>query len=226
MDRGERSVSCGPVVTTALRESCTTVSGRAFPRSVHRPARSGRAAIPLLLAALLLAACASGPDGPPLERVVDLPGDARSAVVYEQAGRDFRQTLLADPTIAPSSFYSTGRTDPLAKLVTVEQLQVVVDALAAQGLFTDARDTTLPGAPASLTVTIGERTWVWSRHPGMSTDELTRYFAALQGFQNIYNRVESFHALPGRDAVTEPERIERSNAAARERGDSDDRRLR
>lgn len=177
-----------------------TAATPASARPARRSAAALAAALPLAVFPLLAVACASPPE---LKRVIELTPTSAVTVVYEQPRQAFRQTLQSDDRITPADFYSARDADPLAKLLSTERMQVLLDALGQKGLFDDARPEPLPGAVATLDVIVDGRSYVWSKSAGMPPQEMRRYHEALTIFLNIYNATESFHVSRGRDAVLE-----------------------
>lgn len=148
-------------------------------------------------ACVLLAQCASGPD---LERHVTLTPADRVAVVFSQPRRNFKQSLLGAGLVDATAFYSSRDSDPLAKVLSNDGMQLLLDGLATTGFFEHARQhigggqPDVPHALSSIHVGINDAAWTWANHPGMDPDEAGRYGQCLATFQNVYNSTSAFHS--------------------------------
>lgn len=180
--------------------------GRSVNRSAGAPAGLAWVLLALALAGLL-GSCASGPD---LRRVLTISDRDIAEFSYEQAIdgglRSFRQGLVNDGQIEPADYYSAPDTDPFTKVISTEQMQVLIDALAARGFFDYARASMAPGSVSRLALDLGNGRYVWSKQPGIQADELRAYNQALVDFQNVYNAVTSYHTGKGDNSVTERHR--------------------
>jgi hypothetical protein len=155
--------------------------------------------------------CASGPD---LVRVVTLEDGQPVTVRYEQYASGLRQTLLTEGVVAAREFYSTRESDPLAKVMSTAQMQVLLDALATHGFFDRARPLDPGDAVSSISVRIDDRELLWAKRSTMQIEELTAYHQAMATFLNLYNATEAYHSS-GEDRIQdEAERIRRRNEEA------------
>lgn len=153
-----------------------------------------------LFGPVLLLGCASGP---PLERAVTIRAGEPVRVSYEQPETGLRQTLQAGDEDDLRDVYSSRESDPFAKVISTEEMQVVLDALATLDYFEHALPEEQPGAVSVIRVRIGDREHAWSKTPAMSVAEIGRYHEAMTAFLNLWNGTEAFHASHGGEAVLE-----------------------
>jgi hypothetical protein len=158
--------------------------------------------VPTPLAAVLVALCqcASGPD---LDRAVTLGATDRVVVVYAQPRREFQQTLLTNTVMDAAELYSSPNGDPLAKVLSQDGMQLLLDGLATVGFFDWARPGPLPDAASVIVVRINDDEKTWSKTSGMQIDEIRAYHDAMATFQNVYNQTASFHPSRGQNDVLE-----------------------
>lgn len=180
-------------------------------RSVVFHALRSLCRLALAAAPLLGAGCSSGPD---LTRVVTIEEGQPVSVRYEQYQSGLRQTLLTEGVVAAHELYSARESDPLAKVMSTEQMQVLLDALATYGFFDRARTLDPGESVSSIAVRIDDRELLWAKRPTMELDELTGYHQALAAFLNLYNATEAFHSSGESRILDEGERIRRRNEEA------------
>lgn len=166
--------------------------------------------IAALLALTWLAACASGPD---LPRAVTIEAGQPTRVTLRLA--DSKRTFLlqnASSTTA-ADFYDGDMSD-LAKIAPDEQVQMLLDILAAKGMFTaragggDATD--------AMAVEHGGRRWIWSRPRGGAAEDLIAFQEARACFLEVWNQSQAYHparSLDRADLEAERDRLRREAEA-------------
>ena len=146
---------------------------------------------------LLLAGCAGSSSQ--LPRVLTVEAGRRTRVaITDASGRSFvlqnqssgsRNEVYRDPG---------ARTQP--KVVPDGDVQVLLDALAARGMFARASEVAVPGARSVISVETPERSWFWSRPPvdpsrAPSEQPAVLEFDEARGYVlAVYNSEMSFHS--------------------------------
>lgn len=169
----------------------------------------------LLLAACSATGCASGPA---LPRELSVRAGQPTAVALLQVKDDLRLTLVNLSAVPEdSAIYEADSHDPGCKFLADEELQALLDVLAAKGMFQVATPTPAPGAIDVLVVEHGGQRWTWSRRQrGVQVAE-QNFHEARAYFMAAYNSVVAYHGTGrGRpDLDSEAARKRRAGNAAR-----------
>lgn len=176
----------------------------------------------LLLAACTTTGCASGPT---LPRELAVVNGQPTAVALHQIAQtrsrnDLTLTLVnlsALPERPDRAIYEADSRDPGLKFLGDDELQALLDVLAAKGMFAVATPTPAPDAIDVLVVEHGGRRWTWSRRQrGMQVAEQS-FHEARAYFMAAYNSVVAYHGTgSGRpDLESEAAQKRRAGNAAR-----------
>ncbi len=142
---------------------------------------------------LLFAACAAS--SPSLPRALTIhPGErTRIAVSDLASGRIF--ALQNQSAGSRDEVYGEANGNSMVKVVSDQQLQQLLDVLAAQGMFAHAGNAAVPGARAAIAIDSSGGRIVWSRPtPAAGTLDEVHAFEAGRGYVlALYNSETSYH---------------------------------
>ena len=146
---------------------------------------------------LLLAGCAGS--SARLPRVLTVEEGRRTRVaITDSSGRSFVLQNLSSGSRNEVYRDPGARTQP--KVIRDADVQTLLDALAARGMFARASDAAAPGARSVISVETPERSWFWSRPPVDPTRPPAEQPAVLEFDEArgyvlaVYNSEMSFHS--------------------------------
>ena len=140
---------------------------------------------------LCLAACSSPPQS---KRALPL-GDADRVVVTYRQANGFTQVLRSPTTQAPPAATTANYYE---RVLSIGDLQQVIDAFAALEFFDHARDKEAPKTKAVLAVHVNGSSHVWPSVT-QSPEELARFHDCLQVFQAVFNGSGGLQRAEGRE---------------------------
>lgn len=173
--------------------------------------------IPLVLTAVALCQCASGP---PAAAEYPLKTGDDVAIVYQGGGA----VLALQNESSPAASQAPVQGEVASKVATDELMKRLLGLLQQQGFFEASGPAEHPQAKASLTLVINSQRYVCSRLPLQmsSVDEVQRFQGYTEVFRAAYDNTEAYRAasLDARDFYRENERLqENAKKAAAGRGD-------
>ena len=139
---------------------------------------------------LCLAACSSPPQS---KRALPL-GDADRVVVTYRQANGFTQVLRSPTTQAPSA----ATANYYERVLSISDLQQVLDAFATLEFFDHARAKEAPKTKAVLAVHVNASSHVWPSVT-QSQEELARFHDCLQVFQAVFNGSGGLQRAEGRE---------------------------
>lgn len=177
--------------------------------------RSRPGPAPLLL--LCLAACTSQPQLP--RALVVAPGQ-RTRIELVDFGTKVSLVLQNGSSGSLADVYSDSRGTVSTKVIADEELQQLLDVLAAQGMFAAAGAAAAPEARAAIVVEQPDRRFVWSRpRPRPDNLDAVRAFDEGRGYvMTVYNSATAFHALDEEEMAAMRAAIQRAKAGQRGAG--------
>ena len=173
--------------------------------------------IPLVLTAVALCQCASGP--PPGAEYPLQPGDA-VAIVYDSGGA----VLALQNASSPDSKRAPARGQVAAKVTSDAYMKGLLGRWDELGYFDAANTAVHPQAKASLTLVINSQRYACSQLPlaMSSVGEVERFNQFAIAFRTIYDNTQGYQSanLDARDFYLENERLQRNaQKATSGRGD-------
>ena len=141
---------------------------------------------------LLFAACAAS-SASSLPRAVTITPGQR--VRIELADRTNQRTFALQNVSSGHRSDLYGGADTLLKVVDDQELQRLLDVLAAQGMFDHAGAAADPASKAAIVVETPEHRYVWSRpQPIPANYDLLQQFEAGRGYVlAVYNSETAYH---------------------------------
>jgi|KBSSwiStaDraftv2_1062776.scaffolds.fasta_scaffold472017_2 hypothetical protein len=141
---------------------------------------------------LLFAACAASSAASLPRAVTIAPGER---IRVELADRTSQRTFALQNVSSGPRSNVYGGADSLLKVVDDQELQRLLDVLAAQGMFDHAGPAADPGSKAAIVVETPQRRYVWSRpQPIPANYDALQQFEAGRGYVlALYNSETAYH---------------------------------